>query len=77
MDPRTLAEAVREACAQAAQEAFTQGGFSGLCAEGRLELAVGAIRGLELEPLLRTLAERTADAGDGDEDPGRPPGSSR
>ena len=46
-----LAEVVREACMRAALEAYESAGISGLCAEGRWELAVQAIRILDLEPL--------------------------
>jgi hypothetical protein len=47
-DTDRLAEAVRRACLQAAVEAYEQGGISGLCAEGRWELAVQAIKTLDL-----------------------------
>ncbi|KAB7622582.1 acetyltransferase [Alkalilimnicola sp. S0819] len=49
---RELAEAVRRACLRAALEAYEEGGIAGLCQEGRWELAVQAIRTLDLaEPL--------------------------
>ncbi len=47
-----LAEVVREACMRAALEAYESAGISGLCAEGRWELAVQAIRILDLDPLI-------------------------
>ena len=47
-----LAEVVRKACMRAALEAYESAGISGLCAEGRWELAVQAIRILDLEPLI-------------------------
>ena len=47
-----LAEVVREACMRAALDAYENAGISGLCAEGRWEIAVQAIRTLELEPLV-------------------------
>ncbi len=47
-----LAEVVREACMRAALEAYESAGISGLCAEGRWELAVQAIRILDLKPLI-------------------------
>ena len=47
-----LAEFVRGACMHAALEAYERAGISGLCAEGRWELAVQAIRILDLEPLV-------------------------
>lgn len=47
-----LAEIVRAACMRAALEAYESAGISGLCAEGRWELAVQAIRILNLEQLV-------------------------
>ncbi len=40
---RAVAEAVREALRTAAQRAYEEGGLSGLCAEGRWELALDAL----------------------------------
>jgi hypothetical protein len=51
IDPLDLAEAVRSACLQAALDAYEQAGVSGLCGEGRWEIAVQAIRNLDLVPL--------------------------
>jgi hypothetical protein len=48
-----LAEGVRLACLRAAVEAYEDGGLRGLCAEGRWEYALEAIRSLALAPLLR------------------------
>lgn len=42
-------ERVREACMRAAREAYEDGGIRGLCGEGRFELAMDAIRALELD----------------------------
>ena len=50
---RLLAEGVRSACLRAALEAYEDGGLRGLCAEGRWEYALEAIRSLALAPLLR------------------------
>jgi hypothetical protein len=47
-----LAEAVRAACIAAAQEAHEEGGIRGLCAEGRWEYALDAIRRLDLAAVL-------------------------
>lgn len=52
-----LSEAVREACLQAALEAYESAGVSGLCAEGRWELAVQAIRTLDLQQILADIQE--------------------
>lgn len=47
-----LAEAVRRACVEAAVEAHEDAGIRGLCAEGRWEAAVAAIRALDLRRLV-------------------------
>lgn len=51
-DRRALAERVRAACVAAARTAFADAAASGLCGEGALEAALGAIQTLELETLL-------------------------
>ncbi|AGA27854.1 hypothetical protein [Singulisphaera acidiphila] len=48
-----LAEEIRSACLRAALEAYEDGGLRGLCAEGRWEYALEAIRSLALVPLLK------------------------
>lgn len=50
-----LAEAVRQACLDAALNAYEQAGISGLCGEGRWELAIDAIRSLDIQSLLDGL----------------------
>lgn len=50
---RKLAEQVRAACIQAALEGYEQAGIAGLCHEGAFEVAVDAIRQLDIEVLLR------------------------
>lgn len=58
MDPQlTLAEAVRQACLDALLEAYEDAGVQGLCAEGRLEAAVGAVRSLDLKPLIQKIGD--------------------
>jgi hypothetical protein len=49
---RQIADAVRRACLEAAHTAYQNAGMSGLCAEGRWELALQAIRNLDLEEAL-------------------------
>lgn len=44
-------EELREACVRAALEAYEDGGIRGLCAEGRFELAIEAIRALDLDAI--------------------------
>lgn len=50
---RKQAEAVRRACINAALAAWEDAGISGLCAEGRWEMAIQAMRQLDLAPALR------------------------
>lgn len=57
--------AVREACVQAALEAYEGGGISGLCAEGRWELAVDAMRSLDLRAIMRESESLRGEAFDG------------
>lgn len=52
---RRMAEAVREACVEAATAAYEQAGISGLCGEGRWEIALDAIRRVDIERILRTV----------------------
>ena len=47
-DRLALAEQVRAACLQAALDAYERAGIAGLCGEGRWELAIQAIRTLDL-----------------------------
>lgn len=54
---RRLAEAVRDACGKAAQEAYENAGISGLCEEGRWECAISAIRALDLEAVINALQD--------------------
>jgi hypothetical protein len=55
-DDTRLAEAVRDACVAAAIEAYEQGGLSGLCLEGRWELAVDAMRAVEIAEIIEGQA---------------------
>lgn len=47
-----LAEAVRAACLKAAQQGYEQAAISGLCDEGALEVALDAIRLLDIQQLV-------------------------
>jgi hypothetical protein len=51
-----IAETVRQACLEAALRAWEEAGISGLCAEGRWELAVDALRSLDLKAVLERLS---------------------
>ncbi len=54
-DLARIAEAVRAACLQAAQQGYERAAADGLCDEGALEVALDAIRSLDLGTLLREL----------------------
>ena len=53
---RTTAEAIRRALIEAAEAAYDDAGIRGLCAEGRWEMAVQAMRGVDLEAVARGAA---------------------
>jgi len=53
-----LAEAVKQACIDTALRAYEEAGISGLCAEGRWELALDAVRSLDVKPLLAAADTR-------------------
>lgn len=55
---RAVAEAVREALLSAAREAYEDAGQSGLCAEGRWDLAVDALEATDLAPAIRRALAR-------------------
>lgn len=50
---RSLAEAVRNACLEAAREAYEDAGIRGLCHEGRWEIALDAIQHLDIDAIIR------------------------
>ena len=49
----SVAEQIRSACIEEAIHAYEQAGISGLCHEGRFEVAISALRMLDLEALLQ------------------------
>ena len=51
-----LAVAVRRACLEAAAAAAEDAGLAGLCADGRLDRALDAIRALDLTPIVHLAA---------------------
>ena len=57
MNLEDLAKRVREACLEAIIQAYEDAGIQGLCAEGRWEIAVGALRTLDLTPVLRDFQQ--------------------
>jgi hypothetical protein len=60
MNLEDLAKRIRQACLEAIIQAYEDGGIQGLCAEGRWELAVSTLRGLDLTPLLRDFSQPPA-----------------
>ncbi len=63
-NPLALAEAVRDACLRAALEAYEDAGISGLCGEGRWEIAVQNLRELDLRPIIDELQRGSIEASD-------------
>ena len=57
IDTQRLAEAVRQACLAAAASAYEDASLSGLCQEGAWEVAVGAIRSVDLHAVGASLTE--------------------
>lgn len=47
-----IAEQIRNACIKAAKEGFLDASMSGLCTEGAMEAAIGAIESLDVEQLV-------------------------
>jgi hypothetical protein len=62
MDLEDLAKRIRHACLEAVLQAYEDAGVQGLCAEGRWEAAVSALRTVELAPLLREFKQPSADS---------------
>jgi len=56
---RQIAEATRRALVEAALQAYEEAGLSGLCAEGRWEVAIGAIRNLDVGPVIDATSNAT------------------
>lgn len=52
---KRIAEQIRNACIQAATEGFENASMSGLCMEGAIEAAIGAIRSLKVENILSEI----------------------
>jgi hypothetical protein len=58
-DTTALAEAVRQACIEAALAAYEDAGISGLCAEGRWEAAISALQSLDVKRIAGRPAAAT------------------
>jgi hypothetical protein len=61
MDVEDLARRIRETCLEAVLHAYEDAGIQGLCAEGRWEAAVSALRTVDLAPLLGEFQHPSAD----------------
>ena len=61
MELEDLAKRIRDACLETLLQAYEDAGIQGLCAEGRWEVAVGALKTVELAPLLREFKHLSAD----------------
>ena len=61
MEVEDLAKRIRDACVRAALRAYEDAGIQGLCAEGRWEAAISALRTVDLAPLLHELKHSSAD----------------
>lgn len=51
-DPQKIAEAVHRACIDAALEAYEDAQVRGLCREGAWEVAIGAVRTLDVAAVI-------------------------
>ena len=60
-DVQEMADLVRKSCIEAALQAYEDGGISGLCAEGRWELAIQAMRILDTAAIVSSFVEDTSD----------------
>lgn len=50
-----LAEKVRKACLKAAREGFQEASMSGLCRDGAIETALGAIQSIDLQVIMKEI----------------------
>jgi hypothetical protein len=57
---RAFAEAVRAACVQAAIDGYEQATFDGLCCEGAYEVALSAIRMLNVDGIVAQQIAQSA-----------------
>jgi hypothetical protein len=60
MDMEDLARCIRDACLEAALQAYEDAGVQGVCAEGRWEAAVSALRTLDIAALVRQFQQPSA-----------------
>jgi len=53
-----LSEKIRSACIQASREGYQDASLSGLCREGAMEAAVGAMQSLNIEKIISDFLEK-------------------
>lgn len=56
-EQRRAAEAARAACLRGALEAYERAGLSGLCEAGRWEMVVDSIQAVDVNAVVRELAQ--------------------
>ena len=56
---KKLAEAIRSECLKAAREAFRNASEDGLCEEGAIEAACGAIQSVDTERIISRILDET------------------
>ncbi|MGD8748087.1 MAG: acetyltransferase [Balneolaceae bacterium] len=54
-----LSEKIRNSCIQAAREGFREASMSGLCSEGAMEAAIGAIQSINLDEIVADFLENS------------------
>lgn len=57
-NPRDIAEAVRRACVDAALEAYEDAQIRGLCREGAWEVAIEAVRTLDVAAVIAAAEKK-------------------
>ncbi len=57
-----IGEAVRAACVKAALDAYERASMDGLCDEGALEVAMDAVRGLDVRRLVEEMSRSPGQA---------------
>jgi hypothetical protein len=70
MNLEDLAKRIREACLHAVLQSYEDAGIQGLCAEGRWEVAVGALRTFDLTPILRDFQQLSTNMSGMSDSPG-------
>jgi len=61
MNLENFARRIRDACIDAALQAYDDAGVQGLCGEGRWEAAVSALRTVDLRPVLREFQQSSGE----------------